>query len=137
MLFSTASVKLNRIQFVACFAVFVFFHFSLFSAHLYVTESLLQFTRVSCWFNFRNHTQKNCTIAFFDRLIRKHVMHKRTQTLWPHALSNRKNWVIYITLIDRELRILTGKKHPRIKLQRLRKIPIWTFGSLAHEINSF
>ena len=35
------------------------------------------------------------------------------------------------------LRILTGKKHPKIKLQRLRKIRIWTFGSLLHQINSF
>ena len=33
-------------------------------------------------------------------------------------------------------RILTGKKHPKIKLQRLQKIRIWTFGSLAQQINS-
>ena len=36
-----------------------------------------------------------------------------------------------------DLRILTGKKHPKIKLQRLRKIRILTFGSLVHQINSF
>ena len=30
------------------------------------------------------------------------------------------------------LRILTGKKHPKSKLQRLRKIRLWTFGSLVH-----
>ena len=35
------------------------------------------------------------------------------------------------------LRILTGKKHPKIKLERLRKIRIWTFGLLLHQINSF
>ena len=35
------------------------------------------------------------------------------------------------------LRILTEKKHPKVKLQRLRKIGIWTFGSLVHQINSF
>ena len=35
------------------------------------------------------------------------------------------------------LRILTGKKHPKIKLQHLRKIWIWTFGSLVHQINFF
>ena len=40
-------------------------------------------------------------------------------------------------LIHVGLRILTGKKHPKIKLQRLRKIRIWTFGSLVHQINSF
>ena len=36
-----------------------------------------------------------------------------------------------------ELRILTGKKRPKIKLQHLRKIRIWTFLSLVHGINSF
>ena len=36
-----------------------------------------------------------------------------------------------------ELRTLTGKKHPKIKLQRLRKIRILTFRSLVHQINSF
>ena len=35
------------------------------------------------------------------------------------------------------LRILTGKKHSKIKLQRLRKIRILTFGSLVYQINSF
>ena len=35
------------------------------------------------------------------------------------------------------LRILTEKKHPKIKLQRLRKIQISTSGSLVHQINFF
>ena len=35
------------------------------------------------------------------------------------------------------LRILTGKKHPKNKLQRLQKVQIWTFRSLVHQINSF
>ena len=35
------------------------------------------------------------------------------------------------------LKILTEKKHPKIKLQRLRKIRILTFGSLVHQTNSF
>ena len=39
--------------------------------------------------------------------------------------------------IESLLRILTGKNYPKIKLQCLRKIQIWTFGSLVHEINSF
>ena len=34
------------------------------------------------------------------------------------------------------LRIITGKNHPQIKLQRLQKVWIWTFGSLVHWINS-
>ena len=39
--------------------------------------------------------------------------------------------------VRRILRIPTGKKHPKIKLQLLRKIRILTFGSLLHQINSF
>ena len=35
------------------------------------------------------------------------------------------------------LRILTWKKHPKIKLQRLREIRLWTFGLLVHQINPF
>ena len=38
---------------------------------------------------------------------------------------------------DKPLRILTGKKYPKIKLQRFQKIRILTFGSLVHQINSF
>ena len=45
------------------------------------------------------------------------------------------NNVFYSILKALLLRILTGKKHPKIKLQRVRKI--WTFGSLVHQINSF
>ena len=95
LLFSIASVKLNQIQFVVCFAFLVVFRFFLFSAHLLTTESLLQFTRVSCCFNFRNHTLKNCILAFLDSLLRKHVTHTMSQTLWLHSLSNRENWVIH------------------------------------------
>ena len=43
-------------------------------------------------------------------------------------ISNRKSFY---------LRTLTGKKYPKIKLQCLQKIRIWTFGSLVHQINSF
>ena len=35
------------------------------------------------------------------------------------------------------LRILAGKGHPKIKLMRLRKMRILTFGSLVQQINSF
>ena len=36
-----------------------------------------------------------------------------------------------------DLRILTGKKLPKIKLQHLQKIQIWTLELLVHQINSF
>ena len=48
LLFSTVWVKLMQIQFVVCLAFLVF---------------------------FRNHTQKNCIMVFFDPLIRKHLTH--------------------------------------------------------------
>ena len=35
------------------------------------------------------------------------------------------------------LRVITGKKHPKIKLQPLRKIRILAFESLVHQINFF
>ena len=38
--------------------------------------------------------------------------------------------------VKQYLRILTGKKHCQIKLQRLQKVGIWAFGSLVHQINS-
>ena len=44
--------------------------------------------------------------------------------------------VRYIELNNKEpfhLRMLTEKKHPKIKLQRLQKVRIWTFGSLVHQ----
>ena len=47
------------------------------------------------------------------------------------------NWHFNWHSLLRVLRILTGKKHPKIKLQCLRKIWLRTFGSLIHQINSF
>ena len=38
---------------------------------------------------------------------------------------------------ENTLRILTEKKHPKIKLQCLQKIQIWIFRSLVHQIKSF
>ena len=43
----------------------------------------------------------------------------------------------FVRLSRASLRILTGKKRPKVKLQRLRKIRIWIFGSLVHQINFF
>ena len=45
--------------------------------------------------------------------------------------------VIFYKEFFSALRILAGKKHPKIKLQGLRKMRICTFESLAHQINFF
>ena len=51
------------------------------------------------------------------------------------------SWKIFVFKfpgnIKTSLGILTGKKHPKIKLHCLQKIRIWTFESLVHQINSF
>ena len=51
---------------------------------------------MSSCFNFRNHTQKYCVIAFFNPLIRNTSLMQCTGTLCLHALSIRKYWVINI-----------------------------------------
>ena len=51
---------------------------------------------VPCCFNFRNHTQKNCVIAFFDPLIRKHVthaMHRNAVAEMPWVLENTGSFI--------------------------------------------
>ena len=48
-------------------------------------------------------------------------------------------WLIEWKLIGEQqisLRILTGKKHPQMNLQRLQKVQIWAFGLLVQQINS-
>ena len=45
--------------------------------------------------------------------------------------------VLKRSVITFYLMILTGKKHPKIKLQCFRKMRTWTFWSLVHQINSF
>ena len=46
-----------------------------------------------------------------------------------NSLAHRRNAA--------SLWMLTGKKHPKIKLQQLRKIRMLLFGSLVHQINCF
>ena len=47
-----------------------------------------------------------------------------------------KTHYIFVSFVFVIKRILTGKKHRQIKLQRLQKVGILTFGSLVHQINS-
>ena len=53
----------------------------------------------------------------------------------PTSTFEQKGYIIKLTTT--ELRILTGKKHPKIKLQHFRKIRIWTFRSLVRQTNTF
>ena len=52
-------------------------------------------------------------------------------------LSLQAPWFSFSVKHFTLLRILTGKKHSKVKIQRLRKIRIWTFASLVHQINPF
>ena len=50
-----------------------------------------------------------------------------------HTLGQKWVWNSPVQI---GLRILTGKKHPQLKLQRLLKVWKWTFRWLVHQINS-
>ena len=53
--------------------------------------------------------------------------------------SNRSDGWFEVSLLGFSisiLRIITGKKHPKIKVQRFRKVRIWTFRWLLHQITS-
>ena len=68
--------------------------------------------------------------------------HDTLHVVYNGALNNLKSlflkfptsliWIVYFSF-----RILTGKKHLKLKLKCLRKIRIWTFRLLVHQINSF
>ena len=45
----------------------------------------------------------------------------------------RKHLSNICSSMETELRILTGKNHRQIKLQRLQKVQIWAFGLLVHQ----
>ena len=57
-----------------------------------------------------------------------HVYSFEQPLFWLHLF-------IYLYIYLFILSILTGKKHPRVKLQHFQKVWIWTFG-LVHQINS-
>ena len=59
-----------------------------------------------------------------------HTCRQKMAMCYFHSFDFKK-------LKKNSLRILTGKKHPIIKLQHLQKIQKWTFGLLVHQINSF
>ena len=44
-----------------------------------------------------------------------------------------KSGAFFLLRKKAQLRILTGKKHPQVKLQHIRKILIWAFGSLVYK----
>ena len=62
--------------------------------------------------------------------LRKNISH--CLVIWNYM--NTMN-TTYFRLVIIRLRTLTWKKQPEIKLQRLRKVWIWTFGSLVHQKN--
>ena len=52
----------------------------------------------------------------------------------PEKQFSRRELKLLMALLV--LRILTGKKHRQIKLQRLQKVQIWAFGLSVQQINS-
>ena len=80
--------------------------------------------RLLAWDSYEAHLTDN---------VKKPLTKSKIETVMDGQNTFKRQMLCGISL----LRILTGKKHPKIKLQRLRKIRIWTFGSLVHQINSF
>ena len=78
---------------------------------------------------------------FEQQFVEKYFRASPAKVIWKNGtiMTNvySNNLRQKMCLQSKILRILTGKKHPEIKLQRLRKLRILTFGSLVHQINSF
>ena len=78
----------------------------------------------SCYLyaNRRSHMELNMMLILINGVCIYLRHYLNLQQIW---------WITY------NLKILTEKKHPKIKLQRLRKIRILTSRSLVHQINPF
>ena len=72
---------------------------------------------------------------FTGRNICQSLFFNKVAGLRPQFCEIFKKTYLLLTNIKHELRILTGKKHGQIKLQRLLKVRIWAFG-LSHQIKS-
>ena len=81
-----------------------------------------------CHWNLNSLADHNCYLLMNDCVL-FHDDH-------PYNVKRRKVHIYYKICLAL-LGILTQKKHPKTKLQCLRKIQRWTFGSLLHQINSF
>ena len=79
--------------------------------------------------NYACYELLNCEFSVIEKKKFKKELHYKPKMVDSLLQQNSQ-------FVD-TLRILTGKKHPKMKLQRLRKIRIWTFESLVQQINSF
>ena len=73
------------------------------------------------------------------RLFKKLNIKIRNSRNWNSGSKSTYSYFLYRkvrNVSENYLKILTLKKHPKIKLQHLRKIRIGTFGLLLHQINS-
>ena len=92
----------------------------------------VDFLRLSCllqnvpFLSFSIETQVS---AF----IRSYIL---TLLLFLDVLSFHNMLFCVASLSYNNLMILTGTKHPKIKLRHFRKVYIWTFVWLVHKINS-
>ena len=73
---------------------------------------------------------------YCNKMINDFSFNKKICNKWTDVIKKINILEICSTQVN-PLRILTRKKHPKIKLQRLQKIQILAFGSLVHQINSF
>ena len=94
----------------------------------------------SCRIHVARVWRSCCKLDYINSLQLKyhafHIYHPSFNLLGGLMLQNQLKSISLLRGFS--LRILTGKKHPKIKFQCLRKIRILTtFGLLVHQINSF
>ena len=94
-----------------------------------------------CYLKNSWHKQQNCFRTMALLLITLVSLKRNKECLWFHMSSgdcssifiiNSKSKALVLIVVYL-LGMLTWKKHPQIKLQRLRKLWIWTFGWLVHQ----
>ena len=67
--------------------------------------------------------------TYIQRTTKREHTRCRQLPLFTFTLNSGDNWSSYLSEVF--LRILAGKKHRLIKLQRLQKVQIWAFGLLV------
>ena len=81
-----------------------------------------------------------CCHYIFDSSVTYLTLSFNNIYLYFHSywfLVHTQSWTsLTLVAFKSILRILTEKKHPKVKLQRFWRVWIWTFGWLVHQMNS-
>ena len=82
----------------------------------------------------KKRLQHRCSLVNFAKFFRTPILQNTSGRLLLYVIGS---CYFYETEMFRHsLSVLTGKKQRQIKLKCLRKVRIWPFGFLIHQINS-